>query len=62
MAGTLFGKPRSQVIKRPGALRRKARAAGMSTQAFADAHASDKGLTGKQARLAQTFRKMRAKR
>lgn len=50
------------VVKRPGALGRKAKAAGMSTPAFAKAHAGDKGLTGKQARLAQTFAKMRKRK
>ncbi len=38
-------------IKRPGALTRKARAAGMSVDAYAHAHVHDKGLTGRQARF-----------
>lgn len=46
-------------IKHPGALRRKAKNAGMSTSAFAEAHAGDKGTTGKQARLAQTLSRLR---
>jgi len=46
-------------IKRPGALGAKARAAGMSTQEFAAAHASDSGLTGEQARFAQVLNKVR---
>lgn len=62
MAGTLFGKPRSQVIKRPGAFRAKAQAAGESTAQFANEHASDPGLTGRQARLAKAFATMRARR
>ncbi len=49
-------------IKRPGALTKKAKAAGSSTQAFAKAHAKDKGTTGKQARLALIFSKFRKKR
>ena len=47
-----------KAIKHPGALTKKAKAAGQSTQAFAKAHAHDKGKTGKQARLAQTLSKM----
>jgi hypothetical protein len=38
-------------IKRPGALTRKAKAAGQSVAAFARAHAHDSGLTGQQARF-----------
>jgi hypothetical protein len=48
-----------KAIKHPGALTRKAQAAGQSTSAFAKSHAHDKGTTGKQARLAQTLSKMR---
>lgn len=46
-------------IKRPGALTRKAKRAGMSTTVFARAHAKDKGTTGRQARLALTLAKLR---
>jgi len=46
-------------IKHPGALRRKARAAGESTAAYAQEHASDKGTTGRQARLAITLGRLR---
>lgn len=42
-------------IRRPGALTRKAKAAGQGTQAYARAHAQDRGRTGKQARLALTL-------
>ena len=44
-------------IKRPGALTRKAKAAGMSTMSYARKmrHAADR--TGKQARLALTLRR-----
>ncbi len=45
-------------IKHPGALTRKAKAAGMSPMAFARSHVKAKGTTGKQARLAITLRKM----
>ena len=46
----------SKAIKRPGALARKAKAAGMGTMAFARARKGAKGLTGRQARLAVTLR------
>jgi hypothetical protein len=36
----------------------KAKRAGMSTRAYANAHKSDSGLLGKQARLALTLMKM----
>jgi hypothetical protein len=49
-------------VKQPGALTKKAQAAGMSTAQFARKHASDPGKTGEQARLAQTFAKYRAKK
>lgn len=49
-------------VKRPGALTRKAKAAGQSVQAYARSHRADPGLTGKQARLAITFKKMGARR
>ena len=49
-------------IKRPGALTKKARAAGMSTSAYASAHAKDKGLTGQQARFAKTLAGLRKKK
>lgn len=41
----------ASAIKRPGALTRKAKAAGMSVAEFARAHAKDPGLTGQQARF-----------
>jgi hypothetical protein len=46
-------------IGRPGALTRKAKAAGMSTMAFARKKRHAKGTTGRQARLAITLSKMR---
>jgi hypothetical protein len=51
-----------KAIKRPGALTRKAKAAGMSPMAFAAAHKGDKGLTGQQARFALTLRKLSRRR
>lgn len=44
-------------VKRPGALTRKANAAGMSPMAFARAHYHSKGLTGEQARYAVNAQK-----
>jgi hypothetical protein len=43
-------------IKKPGALTKKANAAGQSPMAFASAHKHDSGKTGAQARLAMTLR------
>lgn len=52
----------SQAIKRPGALTRKAKAAGMSTMAYARKMRHAAGRTGKQARLALTLRKISKRR
>lgn len=49
-------------IKRPGALRKKAKKAGMSTSAFARKKASAKGRTGRQARFALQLAKFRKKK
>lgn len=49
-------------IKHPGALRKAAKAAGMSTQAFAQAHKHDKGTTGYRARFAITASKLRKRK
>jgi hypothetical protein len=64
--GQLFGKPRGEVIKRPGAFSAKAKAAGMSTAAYA-AQVRAPGSradtrTKRQAALAQTFAKWRRRR
>ena len=63
MAGTLFGKPRGDVIKRPGAFRKKAQSAGMSTGAYASKVLAPGSRadtrTKRQANLARTFSKMR---
>lgn len=48
-------------IKHKGALRRAAKKAGESTMEFAHAHARDKGVVGRRARLAITLRKMHKK-
>lgn len=57
--GTLFGKPKSEVVKHPGAFRKAAQAHGMSTQAYAEKEKGASGTLGKRARLALTFSKMR---
>ena len=49
-------------IKRPGALTKKAKAAGMSTQAYARKKKGASGRTGRQARLALTLAKLRKKK
>ena len=66
MGGTLFGKPRSEVIKHPGAFKAKAEHAGMSTSAYA-AKVTKPGSkaspqTKKQGSLAKAFATMRAKK
>lgn len=48
----------AKAIKHPGALTRKAKAAGESPMAYAREHKNDSGTTGKQARLAITLRGM----
>jgi hypothetical protein len=64
--GKLFGRPRSSVIKRPGAFKAKARRAGMSTSAYSrkvlkkGSRASAR--TRKQAALAKAFSTMRKRR
>jgi len=49
----------SKAIRHPGALTRKAKAAGESPMTFAEKHKHDSGATGRQARLAITLRRMR---
>ena len=48
-------------IKRPGALRAKAKRAGMGTATYARAHIHDKNRTGRQAREAITLMRLRPK-
>lgn len=48
-----------KAIKRPGALTRAAKAAGMSVSAYARKHRGDKGLRGRQARFYFVLQKMR---
>jgi hypothetical protein len=51
----------ASAIKHPGALTKKATAAGESPMQYARQHEGDKGTTGKQSRLAITLRKMHKK-
>jgi hypothetical protein len=48
----LFGKPESKVIKHPGALTRKAKAAHETNKQWERIHKGDKGKNGEEARLA----------
>lgn len=59
MAGKYFIQ---KAIKHPGALRKAAASAGMSTAAYAKKHAGDSGTTGRRARLAMTLSKLRKRR
>ena len=59
--GTLFGKPKSSVVKHPGAFRRAAQKAGESTHEYAEEKKHASGTIGRRARLALTFEKMRGK-
>jgi hypothetical protein len=52
MAGTLFGKPRNEVIKHPGAMTAAAKHAGMSNAEYEQKHKHDSGKAGQRARLA----------
>lgn len=52
----------SRAIKRPGAFTRKAKAAGMTVQAYARKMRGAGGRTGKQARLAITLAKISRRR
>ncbi len=64
--GTLFGKPKDQVIKHPGAFREKAKKAGMSTAALAEKATAPgskaSAATKKQAVLAENLMAIARKR
>ncbi len=51
-----------KAVKRPGALKKKAKSAGMSTSKFASKNDKGNSRTAKQSRLAETFAKMRSKK
>jgi hypothetical protein len=63
MASTLFGKPRNQVIKHPGALKRAAERAGRSTseEASVESQSSSKKIRAR-GNLARAFATMRAEK
>ena len=52
---TLFGKPKSQVIRHPGALTRAAKRAGESNHEYEEKHKHSSGKAGERARLALTM-------
>lgn len=58
---TLFGKPRGEVVRHPGAFKKAAEHAGESTAQYAEEKKHVPGRLGREARLAQTFAKMRGK-
>jgi len=64
--GTLFGKPRSEVVKRPGAFKKKAEEAGESVAEKArevlKPGSKASARTKKQAALAKAFATMRARK
>lgn len=51
-----------KAIRRPGALTRAAKSAGMSVSEYAQKHKGDKGLRGQQSRFYFTLQKMRKKK
>lgn len=51
-----------KAIRRPGALTRKAKAAGQTPTQYAQAHKGAKGRIGKQSRLALTLGKLRRRK
>jgi hypothetical protein len=60
--GTLFGKPREEVVKHPGSFSAAAKRAGKSTAVYAREKKHAGGLLGKRARLAITFKHMRQRK
>ncbi len=60
--GTLFGKPRSDVIKHPGVFSAAARRHGESTHEYAEQEKGAGGKLGHRARLALAFEGMRKKK
>jgi hypothetical protein len=64
MHGTLFGRPRSSVIKHPGSFSKAAKSAGMSTAQYAShvlkPNSRASTTTKRRAALAKAFSTMRA--
>lgn len=53
---TLFGKPKREVIRHPGALTRAAKRAGESNSEYEQKHKGDSGKAGERSRLAITMK------
>ena len=60
--GTLFGKPRSEVVKHPGVFSGKAHREGKSTHELAEEDKGKSGKEGARARLALAFETMRRRK
>jgi hypothetical protein len=60
--GTLFGKPRDEVVKHPGSFKRYAEKHHESTHAAAEKEKGASGTVGHRARLALAFESMRRKK
>lgn len=60
--GTLFGKPRGEVIKKPGALTASAKRAGKSISGLCASKGAAHGKLAKRCALAKAFKTMRGKK
>lgn len=60
--GTLFGKPRGEVVKHPGVFSAAAKRHGESTHEYAEKEKGAGGKLGHRANLALTFEGMRKKK
>jgi hypothetical protein len=60
--GTVFGKPRSEVVKHPGVFSAAAKRHGETTHEYAEKEKGAAGKLGRRARLALTFEGMRKNR
>lgn len=60
--GTVFGKPRGEVVKHPGVFSAAAKRHGETTHQYAEQEKGASGTLGRRARLALTFEGMRAKK
>ncbi len=60
--GTIFGKPRGEVVKHPGVFSAAAQRHGETTHEYAEQEKGASGKLGRRARLALTFEGMRKKK
>lgn len=60
--GTLFGKPRSSVVKKPGALTRQAKRAGKSISGLCSTSRAKHGTLAHRCSLAKAFKTMRGQK